>query len=862
MKSPFRSFAIAIALLSLPLSLSNARAYAQGAPTGVITGVVKDEAGAAIAGVRITAVNPGTGASFQTLAGDTGIYTLRALPVGSYNVTAEKIGFKRALQEGVLVRVNEEVRLDVKLSVGAVSEVQTIVSQATTVDTISSTLKNVIDQRRINELPLNGRNPTSLMLLVAGVQPDRSDLTSGTTYPGVLPVSSNGGRGNTTNYVLDGGSNNDHYSNAPNPTPNPDALQEFSVQTNNFSAEYGRNLGAVVNAVTKSGTNQFHGSVFEYLRNHAVNASNFFTPGRGDGLKRNQFGATVGGPLWLPEKFFGPANYDGRDRTFFFFSYQGTRLRQAPADSTAIVPTEAQRRGDFSSLATELKNPFNNRQPFPKNQIPMGLFDPIAQKIIAERLPLPTESSGLLRYSVPMKVDDDQYLARVDHQIGANHRIYGRFWVSQASTPPYLDPQNFLAQNTGRVWRNTIVSINDTHTFSPRFINNAVFTFNRTNNDNFQVYPPSLASLGSRYYNDDFPQYHLTVSGYFTLNTGDTNSFLRNEYQIADTARLSVGRHELSFGGDYSYGQGDIVNNFRANGQFEWANSAPFTGNALADFFLGKFATFRQGVGEYKNTRFHYLGLFVQDNLRVNARLTLNVGLRWDPFFPYTDANGRLAGFRPGNQSRVYVNAPRGVLYPGDEGFPDGGYDTAWLNFGPRFGFAYDLSGNGKTSLRGGYGIFYDHPNTISTNSAANQGPFGTILSFDGNSVNSFSDPYAGSNDPFPLSRDPKPDVTFPLPHTVFSYDPDFRNGYLQAWNLTVEREIFPSALLRVAYAGSKGTRLAILRELNAAVYVPGATTETNNQRRPLAPIFSNITNVEATGRAASTTAPRTSRPA
>src|SRR5262245_35526813 len=809
---------IVIAIVFFALLSSQSRSYAQGAPTGAVTGVVKDEAGAVIAGARITAVNRGTSASFQTVVNEAGIYTLRSLPVGSYNVSAEKDGFKKSLQEGVVVRVNEEVRLDVTLSIGAISEVQTIVSQATTVDTVSPTLKNVIDQRRINELPLNGRNPTSLMLLVAGVQQDNSDLTSGTTYPGGSTVSSNGGRGNTTNFVLDGGSNNDHYSNAPNPTPNPDALQEFSVQTNNFSAEYGRNLGAVVNAVTKSGTNNIHGSVFEYLRHHSVTASNFFTPGRSDGLKRNQFGATVGGPLWLPEKLLGPAGYNGRDRTFFFFSFQGTRLRQAPAGSTAIVPTEAQRQGNFSSIATQLKNPFNNGQPFPNNQIPTNLFNPIAKKIIDERLPLPTEASGLLRYSVPIQLDDNQYLARADHQIGANHRIYGRFWLSQASQPPYLDPKNYLAQSFGRVWRNTVVSINDTHTFSSRFINNAVFTFNRTNNDNFQIYPPSLVSLGSRYYNDDSPQYHLTVNGYFQINTGDTNTFLRNEYQVADTARLSLGRHDLSFGGDYSYGQGDIVNNFRANGQFGWTNSAGFTGDALADFFLGKFATFTQGIGEYKNTRFNYLGLFVQDNLRVNSRLTLNVGLRWDPFSPYTDVNGHVAGFRPGNQSRVYINAPRGVLYPGDEGFPDGGYNTAWLNFGPRIGFAYDLFGNGKTSVRGGYGIFFDHPNTISTNSAANQGPFGTILSFNGTALNSLSDPYAGRDNPFPLSRNPKPDVTFPLPHTVFTYDPDFRNPYLQSWNLSVEREVFPSALLRVAYAGSKGTGLAILRELNMAV--------------------------------------------
>jgi outer membrane receptor protein involved in Fe transport len=824
----------------LLLSTGQQLVYAQGAPTGTITGVVKDQTGAVIPGARITATQTATNATFYASANSEGIYSLRSLPVGTYNLSAEKDGFRKFLHPDVLVRINEEVRLDVTLSVGAVSEVQTITGQATTVDTVSSTLKTVIDQRRINELPLNGRNPTSLMLLVAGVQPDRTDLLSGTTYPGVTPVSSNGARGNTTNYVLDGGSNNDHYSNAPNPTPNPDALQEFSVQTNNFSAEYGRNLGAVVNAVTKSGTNQFHGSAFEYLRHHTLNSSNFFTPGKDDGLKRDQFGATLGGPVFLPW-------YNGRDKTFFFFSYQGTRQRQLPVDRTAIVPTAAQRAGDFSSITRQLRNPFTG-QPFTGNQIPVSLFNPISKKIVEDFLPLPNEAGGRVRFGVPVSVNDDQYLARVDHQISGSNRLFGRFWVSQASTPPYLDPKNYLAQSTGRIWRNTVVSLNDTHIFSPNLTNNVVFTFNRTNNDNLQIYPPSLKSLGAKYYNDEFPQYHLTVTGYFQINTGDTNTFLRNEYQFTDTLRWVVGRHDLSFGGDYSYGQGDIINNFRANGQFGWANSAPFTGDALSDFFLGKFATFVQGIGEYKNTRLHMLGLFAQDNFRVNQKLSLNLGLRWDPFFPYTDTEGHLAGFRPGQQSRVYINAPRGVLYPGDPGFPDGGYAITWLNFGPRIGFAYDLFGNGKSSIRGGYGIFFDHPNTISTNSPANQGPFGTLLSLTGNEVNSFSDPYAGRDNPFPLDRNPPPNVTFPLPHVVFSYDPDFRNPYLQAWNLSVERELFPSYLVRVAYAGSKGTRLAIGRELNAAVYAPGATTATTNQRRPLAPTFSNITNIEATG--------------
>src|SRR5687767_12134203 len=498
--------------------------------TGGITGVIKDAAGAVLPGVTVKATHEATNAETVAVSNDVGLYVLRGLPVGRYTVVAELSGFQTAKHTNVVVRVNEEVRLDIGLTVGAVSEMVTVSGSASTVDTTSGTLKTIVDQERIENLPLNGRNPTQLMQLVAGVIPDRSDLTSGATYPGTQPVSSSGARGNTTNYVLDGGSNNDHYSNGPNPMPNPDALQEFSVQTNSFSAEYGRNVGAIVNAVTRAGTNRFHGLGFGYLRHYKMNATNFFTPGVDDGLKRNQYGGTLGGPIV-------------KSRTFFFASYQGTNQEQRPVSRSTLAPNAAMRNGDFSSLPRQLRNPFTG-QPFAGNQIPSSLFNRAATEILRNWLPLPNPQAGdnplTLRFSVPQSLDDHQYLGRVDHSFSNAHRLYGRAWVSRASVPAYLEQGNALTSSFGRTWQNTVLSLNDTYIVRPNLLNNLVVTFNRTNNDNFQIYPPDYSSLGINAYNDKTPQWFFNVSGYFGINSGDTNQFLRDEYQVSEDRKSVV----------------------------------------------------------------------------------------------------------------------------------------------------------------------------------------------------------------------------------------------------------------------------------------------------------------------------------
>jgi hypothetical protein len=460
--------------------------------------------------------------------------------------------------------------VDIKLNVGSTTETVTVEGAATVVDTSTATLKAVVDQKRIEELPLNGRNATQLMRLIVGVTADpNANVTSGTTYPGTVPVSVNGGRSNTTNYILDGAQNNDLYSNAPNPLPNPDALQEFSVQTNNFSAEYGRQSGCIVNAITRSGTNDVHGSAFEFVRNNSLNAANYFSPvvngaKVSDGLKRNQFGGTIGGPVVIPKL------YNGRDKSFFFFSYQGTLIRRTPTSGSMVVPTAAQRIGDFSSLlpGKAIRDPLAN-QPYPGNIIPASQFNPISKYIIDNALPVPAAGSSRVFVSAPANYDDHQVTVRGDHSFSHRNRISGRYYKSWASSPPFLNQKNVLERTSGGEWFNESVSVTDTHTFTPNLVNQILFGFTHTDGAFLPPQPTkSLVDLGAKYYNDPIYKWQIDISGYFGIDTADTNRFPRKEWQIVDTGRWTRGKHQMTLGGVYSNGRTDVINNFRANGQW------------------------------------------------------------------------------------------------------------------------------------------------------------------------------------------------------------------------------------------------------------------------------------------------------
>jgi hypothetical protein len=619
----------------------------------------------------------------------------------------------------------------------------------------------------------------------------------------------------------------------PSPLPNPDALQEFSVQTNSFNAEFGRQSGGVVNAVTKSGTNALHGSAFEFVRNQNLNAANWFAPivsgqKQGDGLKRNQFGGTIGGPVFLPKV------YDGRNRSFFFFSLQETTLRQRPVQSSVLVGTAAMRAGNFGALTKQLLDPLS-RQPLPGNIIPASQFSPISQYLLGY-IPVPAVGNTTT-IAPPNTTDDRQVLVRGDQRFGDRSTLTGHYYRSGQLTTPYLNPSNYLEVLTGGKWLSESVALSDSYIISPSVTNQALFSWTRNYQYMTPVQPPkSFPQIGVKMH--IMPDYFLgsTVTGYFNFGTGNTNHFLRNEYQALDTFRWTRGKHQVSLGAEYERAALSILDNVGSSGSWTFNSSAPFTGDALADFLTGHFNDMTQYLGTRQEERANRIALFVDDTIRIHQRVTLDVGLRWEPFLPYTDNLNQMAVLHPGAKSSLYPNAPAGVLFAGDPGVPAALVPIVWHNFAPRIGLAWDLFGNGKTAFRSGYGIFYDNPNLICHVNQPTQAPFTPKVQVFGNAVNSFADPYAGTVDPFPGLATPSRDSVFPQYSAQNLEAPDYRNAYVQSWNATIERQLPSNFVVRVSYAGSKGTRLDLPHEFNPAVYVAGATTATTNNRRLYAP--------------------------
>ena len=809
-----------------------------------LTGVVSDATGAVIPRAEIVVANDDTKIARNTVTNQLGYYTVPLLPPGNYRISVRKQGFRPIERTGITLQVDQVARIDFAMEVGTFAEAIEVTANASKVDTQTSTLKEVVDERRIRELPLNGRDATQLIFLLPGIYStnDTSGLRQGGSGRSIVQpgVASNGARGNMVNYTLDGAFHNDTYTNVSVAMPNPDALQEFSVQTNNFSAEYGRGAGAVVNAVTRSGTNALHGNLFEFLRNNALNARNYFAT-LDDGMKRHQFGGSVGGPVYLPKV------YNGRDRTFFFFSHQESRLVQRPATSSTTVLTAAQRGGDFSSYDSPIIDPTNG-QPFSGNRIPLQRLNPLSKNVIDKILPLPSEpDTGLLWYSVQSNSNERQSVARVDHQLSDKNTLTGRYLYNYYRTPGNDSPLVF-ATRPQRDTPSHNLSLSDTHIFGPTLLNQVQFSMNRRTDQGTPFWKTGLADLGMKnvYSDRPLPTFVLSVAEAFSVETTERITTAPHAYTISDTLRWSKSRHEMSVGFEYRYQS--LYKNYR------WLldPAVDFDGYAtnygIADFFLGYPGTVTQmAYGEVGEMKMPVYSAFFQDNIRVSPRLTLNLGFRFEPFIPYVDKGDRVSVFRPGSKSQVFTKAPAGLLFVGDPGVPRGGSDSDINNLAPRFGFAWSPFGNNRTSVRGGYGIFFDaSPMSAIANVFQGVAPFGTTISLSP-PPGPFDDPYAGKN-PFPMPFPPPRDITFPELLTAATYPKTFKTAYLQDWHLTVERELANNLLLRIGYAGSKGTSLLQGWDGNAAVYIPGKSTLANtDSRRPYAPGLSGIEIVDST---------------
>jgi hypothetical protein len=819
---------------------------------GTISGIVSDPTGAVVPSAKVAATEAGTGFSRIVISDSRGQYIIPNLRPTQYTLTVEARGFEKFVQEGVPLLANQAATVDVKLQIG--SAVQTVVVNESTplVNTTTQTLSDVIERERMIELPLNGRNAVETMNLIPGVSGVATNsITAQSKLPGSTTVNVNGSRDNQTSYSLDGANFLDQYYNVNIPFPFPDALQEFSVQTNNYSARYGENAGGIVNVVTRSGTNQFHGDLFEFLRNRVFNARNYFSTDR-DQIKRNQFGGTIGGPIAFPHL------YNGHDRTFFFFGYQGERYSDL-STGQAFVPTDAELRGDFSALLTvNPNNPFGKAEqivdpatgkPFTGNIIQFQRLDSAALALATKYLPRAT-GSGSVFFSKPTKQEINQYILRIDHRFSDRDNLTGRYFRDHVLLTPQNPSGNLLAYGAGYDQPVNNVMIQETHTFRPNLLNQASFTLSDVPTDKtFASDSPSVASFGVKlpWLPDDKWLQSIAVSGAFSISGGAKGPFNNRNTGAEDNVSWVIGRHNLDFGASFGHSSVDLGDQFQAQGSFTF--NATTTNNQIASFLLGYLNDFRQGYGEFKNNRNNFWAFYFNDNFHVTQRLTLDYGLRYEPYSPWNEIKGRteqfrISNFNAGIKSQKFPNAPPGLLFPGDPGMPFSGVTGNYTNFAPRLGLAYDVFGNGKTSIRGGAGFFYDTQTAgVINNRFADISPFSPQVALTP-PPGPFRDPLLGYTGyyPFPFTYPPASNTPFSLPVLVITYDPStkYMVPVTYQWDLVVEQQLANNWMLQLAYVGSQSRHEKETVELDPAKYIPGSKL-TTDKRRLFAPYYGSI---------------------
>lgn len=787
-------------LLGLAPTLAHAQA------TGAISGTVKDESGAVLPGATVEATSTATNSVRTATTGPDGFYTIPLVQPGTYVVKATLSGFSTFSRSGIKVNVSETALVNVTLKVGGLSDTVEVVGEAPLVETANATLGILVDEKKVVDLPLNGRNFTQLGTLIPGVVAPPSNLggQAGDATPGGFGnvtggFNVNGQRNQSNNFLLDGATNNDTFNTGFVLRPPPDAIQEFKILTHSYSAEYGRNSGSVVNVVTKSGSNSWHGGAWEFNRDGKFQSRNFFVPETQPKpkLKQNQFGAALGGPL-------------KKDKLFAFGYYEGYRNTKGTTQNL-LVPTADQRAG---ILGGTVRDPLTG-QPFPGGVIPSSRISPIATKLLSDFMPLP--NSGTNRYIVSPDVVDTRNQAggRLDYRASDKHQVLGRFLWShtQAATPRTVQPADQLS--IAKLWD---AMISDTYVFSSNAINQLRFSVNK-----IDAQPAVTSGLTNDAYGINVKNTNplavglpsIGITGFPSLGDPQQPFVQRNNdvYEMSDDFSWLKGRHSMKFGVNVRQEHMFIAFINRPNGDFAFTSA--ITGSALGDFLLGYPALFRattqQGVQDGKG--WTYSG-YAQDEFRYSDRLTLNIGLRYELAQPFVEKERRIVVINPGKQSTVFPAAPAGLLYPGDAGVPDGGYKTDKNNFAPRIAFTWDPDGKGKTSVRGAWGIFYD--------SVAGQGdlfqagvlapPFTPLVELNATAANPF---ITFAN---PLGTGTQAPNLFPPNLTIIGWGPTFNTPSAMHYNLTVQRQLGDNLGLEVGYVGSRGKNLPIFMEINPVI--------------------------------------------
>jgi hypothetical protein len=838
--------AIVVAFAGL-LHLSAPRAFAQQVAVAGVAGTVTDSSGAPIAGAEVKIVDTGTDQAHTTTSGPAGNYEIPNIPVGSYRLEVRFAGFKAYVQKGIILEVGSNITQNVKLEVGDVTQSIEVTADAAMVETKENAIAQVINQEKIVALPLNGRNPTQLLQLAgAGTStpPAGNDLTGsknmgGSNASGTFSVA--GSQANGINYLLDGGDNNDAFSNVNLPIPFPDAIEEFSVMSNGLPAQYGLHPGGTVNIITKSGTNGFHGDLFEFLRNGDFNARQEGTLVR-DTLKRSQYGGTAGGRII-------------KDKLFYFGGYQGTRQRSDPAAQIAYVPTAAALQGNFSVLdaatsaggclttARTLKNAAG--QPYVGNIIPTSQFDPAGLKLASTYLPVSSDPCGKYYFGYLANNPDDQWIGKVDYAISAKQALFARYYIYDYTAESLFDGHNALTTGTaGNMERSQTMTVGDTYTFTPNRVNSFHVTFDRRRDNRGDA--PNLFSpkdLGVNMY-VAIPNYtQLSVTNYsgsgFNVGCGTCapGFFDINTYQLADDFTWIRGRHQIGFGVDVRKDQFNSVNNQQDNGQFTFNGGT--TGDGLADLLIGRFSGLTDGNALSDYLRQTVFAMYVQDAYKVTNHFSVNLGLRWEPSIPSYDKYGRgnrfdETLFQENWHSTVYPNAPAGLVFSGDTSQnPYGKYLTAshYGTFSPRLGLVWDPNGDGRQTIRAAFSLMHETTELFYPERWTTNPPYASSLTL---TSGQFSNPFASYVAPNGATGDPFPGAgLFPVAGTYVSIPSNVKPTYVMQWNLSYQRQLGRDWLVTANYLGNASRHIWGSVDVNYSVYTGAASTTSNtNQRR------------------------------
>jgi hypothetical protein len=827
-------------LLAVALVIASAcgSLFAQTSQVSQISGRIADPSGAIVPAARITITNVNTGIARTVSSGPNGMYTIPNLPVGTYRLEVVKAGFETYVQSGIVIELNTNPTVNVTLRVGAVSQQVTVQANASMVETQNVGVGQVISQARVLDLPLNGRNVTQLVTL-SGAAVNYTTLNAGQSIVSNKNYANStsafnvaGGQGGQTLFTLDGSPNMDLLSNVGLPMPFPDALQEFRVETNSLPANYGGEPGGVVNVVTKSGTNQFHGDAFDFLRNYAMNAKNYFTHSR-DSLKRNQFGGVIGGPI-------------RKDKLFFFAGYQGTYEKSAATSVTDRVATQATLNGDFTQMASPACNggrQITLKAPFVNNQLPAGYkLNSVALNLLS-KIPTSTDPCGALTFGVPNQDHENQLIGRIDFHQNAKQSWFGRYYVTDFEhKPTYTNNLLTLSSdpNVGLKDRVQNFVLGQTYIISPTAVSSFHVSYVRSSTVRYTPSNyPTPTSLGAKVYSPVANYMFFSAPGFFGAACANCNPgpWVSNTYQVGENVTWIHGRQQISMGGEWNHVHLTGHGTFQSNGDFFF--SPAYTGLALADFELGDVTHFLQSTGQTLHEGLNQPSLYIQDNIHVTPNLSINPGLRWDPFLmPYNlDHEASIfsmAWYNADVHSQHFVNAPAGTLFYGDPGMPGSSYGSPKIaNFSPRIGIVYDPGGKGRESIRAGFGIF--DASVPLFEQVGTHAPWAHPENFNepSSDTGTLSNPWVGSpggTNPFPLTLPIPSDVAFPLfGGGLGDFPLHPKPTYMEQWNLSIQKQLPGAWMVSASYLGNRTLHLELGEDMNPVLPPCSAVTQSGN---------------------------------